>query len=487
MLSKNEIYLNKRRRVVVDRGSGGSTVAMLASLLKDVGSLGFVFSPCLLDRLWSLSSAELAVWYKATVAILRPMVGAHRKYKPMYPNFPSQVMEASEAELFFNAITHYFGSCVSDLVGDPGMVVLPNYERLDRDPLDEFEGGEHKVIDLGSEEDFRLIFTRLCAANSSLPETDKEILDWFFKEYGDDIQDMIPDVIPQKETLAMLCGLAIEHCSDPGFMVRHLKTATDVLRVAVVTSDGDVSLAKPTKFRRFKRVERRFFLAALEGCDAITEDMLSRKEPWKRLARELRPGDYAKRFPDTFKAFDVVCNDEIFITFGSHVEQLLALKDWLNASRVLMARPGVFARRLDHLLRLGGSDGVVKGFLSVADRVSTPVLLQVYNHFKNRGVVGRRTFFPKGNVAKMQVSENPLSILPAAQPEAIASGVRKVLVNRFRKLSPLGKVWVDDRLKTQVVPFAMRSASKSLRTIARGSRMPLPAGSTVRLVEEWHR
>jgi hypothetical protein len=68
---------------------------------------------------------------------------------------------------------------------------------------------------------------------------------------------------------------------------------------------------------------------------------------------------------------------------------------------------------------------------------------------------------------------------------AVASGVRKVLVDRFRSLPPLGKVWVDDRLKSFPVPFAQRSASKSLRTVARGSQLDLPQGNTIRFFLWW--
>src|SRR5262249_61413212 len=105
------------------------------------------------------------------------------------------------------------------------------------------------------------------------------------------------------------------------------KPAAVVLRVAVVMSGGDVSLATPGKFRRFKRTERRFLLDALEAIPAITEDMLRRPEVWKRLGRELRPGDYASRYPKTLKAFDVVRNDEAFETFNSKVEACLIRHD----------------------------------------------------------------------------------------------------------------------------------------------------------------
>ena len=36
------------------------------------------------------------------------MVGANVEYRPMYPNFPKQVVEASDCELLVYALTHYW-------------------------------------------------------------------------------------------------------------------------------------------------------------------------------------------------------------------------------------------------------------------------------------------------------------------------------------------------------------------------------------------
>src|SRR5262249_17683404 len=164
------------------------------------------------------------------------------------------------------------------------------------------------------------------------------------------------------------------------------KPAAVVLRVAVAMSGGDVSLATPGKLRRFKRTERRFLLDAMEAISAVTEDMLRRPEVWKRLGRELRPGDYAKRYPKTLKAFARIRNTEPFPTVKSEVAGGLHRQDVPTAPVLLKSRPGDFARRFDHLLRMSGeqADVAVTGFMEVAHRVSTPVLLQVYAHFKNR-------------------------------------------------------------------------------------------------------
>ena len=69
--------------------------------------------------------------------------------------------------------------------------------------------------------------------------------------------------------------------------------------------------------------------------------------------------------------------------------------------------------------------------------------------------------------------------------EKVVEIIHKALVGRFAKLPPLGRTFVDPDLKMQMVPFALRSASRALRTIARGSWIALPECSTLRFFVWW--
>ena len=220
-----------------------------------------------------------------------------------------------------------------------------------------------RVIDLGIESGLRADLhpaRRLQRPRCS--ESDKAIVAWFVEHYGDDLLRLLPPEIPQKETLALLAGCLLKR-SEPTYLLPHLKTATDVLRVAVVMSGGDVSLATPTKFRKFSRRERRFLLASPGGCGEITEDMLRWQGYWVRLGEILHPFEYKDRYPKVYEAFDVLRNDRPFATFNSKVEAGLTGGDLGPVIGLLRQRPGVFARRLDHLLRLGGGPDAVESFL----------------------------------------------------------------------------------------------------------------------------
>lgn len=96
-----------------------------------------------------------------------------------------------------------------------------------------------------------------------------------------------------------------------------------------------------------------------------------------------------------------------------------------------------------------------------------------------------RTFFPKGDVAKVQAIANTLPALPAGTGESVAAICEAALLERFTKLAPLGRCYLDPELADYLVPFSQRSASKSLRTLVRGSRLPLPEGKVLRFFLWW--
>jgi hypothetical protein len=385
----NAIYLRRSRKVVLKQGTGSLPDETVAAMQKNLESLGFVMSPALMDRVRTLEQDALASFYRALIKELWELVGAHRVFNPMYPDFPEQVWQMPESRLYLNAILHY-------LTNKP-----PLFAKSDRPALT--EEVELRVIDLGDREDFEKIFTRLAGAKTSLSPTDKADLVWFVSQYQEKIAPLLPSEVPSKENLAVLGAALIRHApATAGILDSHIKTATDVLRLAVALSDGDVSLASPVKFVKFTRAWRRILFAWLERAGNPVEDMLRWKQRWIRLGERLHPGDYADAFPKTYAAFKVLRNDERVPTFNSQMEAVFAAKDATGALNMLESRPGDLARRLDHLLRMApDQQAVLAKFRQTAVKVSTPVLLQMIAHFRQRdSMPDLRIFFPKGEVGK---------------------------------------------------------------------------------------
>lgn len=469
----NAIYLRRRRKVHLKAGTSSLPDNYVATLQKNLESLGFICSEALVERVRTLSIEEVGRFYRSLVEYLQPLSGAHRVFKPMYPNFPDEVMETSAAQLYWNAIAHYFTQQLPTIV--------PRLRAALAEPV------KMTAIGLGTREEVEAIFTQLVAARTSLSPQDKEDVQWFVAQYRDRIAELLPAAVPHKENLAIVGAALLQRTSlAESFLNEHLKTATDVLRVAVAMSDGDVSLAEPTKFKTFRRRERKLLLSCLERCGDPTEDMLRWAERWKRLGERLHPGDYADVFPKTYAAFRVLRDGVPFETFNGRIERALLKREVEDVVTLLSQRPGDFARRLDHVLRVGNVSAVLTAFAQVAERVSTPVLLQCLSHFLHRNEPqALRTFFPKGEVAKVQAIENRLPPLSVEASGAAITICRATLLQRFSALPSLGKCYLDPALAKFVVPFSQRSASKSLRTLVRGSRLAMPDANTLRFFLWW--
>ena len=138
----------------------------------------------------------------------------------MYPNFPKQVMDADEAELFFNAIMHYLGKMF-------GMNILPDYEEDERFPLTEFT--KLKVINLGFEDDYHAIFTNLMSSSTSCSDEDRQNIANYITKYGEKSQ--FPESIPHKEMMAFVVATCKAH-SIPLTCLTHIaKTALHCYRI----------------------------------------------------------------------------------------------------------------------------------------------------------------------------------------------------------------------------------------------------------------
>src|SRR5215207_7442583 len=135
---QHAITLRHIRAVMVPHGTGVLPPPHLATVLKNVESLGFTFSESLIARLHTQSISELFQFYTEVIPALRAIVGADVAYRPMYPNFPAQ------------------------------------------------------VIELGEEQDIRQICARLLAAKTALSAADRADVESLIAAYGDDLADLIP-------------------------------------------------------------------------------------------------------------------------------------------------------------------------------------------------------------------------------------------------------------------------------------------------------
>lgn len=483
----NEILLRRRHKICIPLGSADAFNAengrYVLAIQKNIESLGFTFSNQLIQNLMYYSPAELQMFYQDLLPVLKFLCGADVKYKPMYPNFPAQVAEASDLELFLNALLHYatFGQW------------SPEYQANDRMPL--IDNPKLTVIELSPEEPDELmqIFTNLLASKTSLSSQDRQDVQSIILSRADYFMYLPPE-IPLKENVAFVSKLIIEKAPIKSVesVQSYFSTATDVLRLITALSDGDISLAANVKFRSLKQEERRFIMDLLAGLRGnILEDLFRYRERWLRVAEILHVGEYSgkRKYSRVIKAFNSLRNEKKPLFFAGQVEEAIKSGRPNDAAKLLSKRPGEFARRLDKLLRdTNDPNEIVNAFAAVAENVSSTVLLQVRQHFRNRMVedYAHRVFFPKGQIAKVKCIPNELPHLGMSVLNAISDVCDDALVKIYKNRPALGKVYISPEFKNFVVPFSQRSASPGTKNVIRGSRLAInPDAKVIRAFIWW--
>ena len=446
----------------------------VATMLKNLEPLGFTFSKKLINSLADVSKQDLTTIYNTILPILKKLKGAHVAHKPMYPNFPTQVMDADQAELYLNAIIHYLGIVLEENV-------LPEYPKEERSPLI----GNYKlaVIEIADKDEYTKIINSLLTSSIAISEQQKAYFVDFYE--ANKTTFAVPD-IKNKEIASYVAGVLYKDKNATGLKTL-LKTPTDILRFVTALSDGDVSLAENTKFKNLKRAERRLLLNLLNGMKDLPENMVKHRNKWLRVGEILHPGDFSKQFKKIYRAFKSLRQEANIETFHSKVEAFLEEGRFDMAADLLSERPTELARRLDHLVRNAKkTTPILTLFKKTAIKVPTSVLLNIRSHFQSRTEIKpTRIFFPKGNVSKVKVIEKPLPVLDADICNKVVEIIETVLVDRFAQEKKWGNVYISEELRDINVPFALRSASTAFKTVARGSRIAIPGDKKVIRLFTW--
>ena len=471
---KNIICLQKGFICLADAGVDNRTVAMTTQA--ELMRFGYMLDQDAFQAMGKADKADIVDFHNEVIAYLRKMTGGTHTYLPFYPGFPDQVMSMPQHDLWMNQILHYMtnGKWEAPIWSAPFKVA--------------FETIKYRMISIGDEKKFLNIFHDLCSVGQSLTPQDLEVIKWFVSSK----QVLIfPEVIPFKENLCTLAGMGL---NIP------VKTTTDVLRIAVHISGGDISLpAVPKKvittkvmsgrqyqlkkvtnperdkfkFKKFTRTERKFLLGLLEKTNCDAREMKLKVQRWVRLGEILHPGEYASLYPRAVKAFNLIRDTKVVSWYGE-VDAAFK-KDYNEGLTKLSERPGEFVRRLDFLLRrnnIGTRNQALQAFYKIALKVSNKVLFEVYTHFEGRNVkTTDRSVFIKGARKKTPLPDLPA--LPAELIQNVQDTIFSALKAKFALLEPMGDCWIDPELKKIPLPTNMRSLSESLVPIIRGQRVPM--------------
>lgn len=366
---------------------------------------------------------------------------------PMYPDFPKQVAEASDAELILNALMHYTGDAL-------GIRITPEYKQEPRVSLgiDSKRVTPDTISKTADQDDVRKVAEDLLLAPTAWSNQDKDdlavLITWGFNTFGggERVEPLIKEIeetsITQRENKAWVIAHPFDgNAAEISTAVKHtVDLPSDVMRIAVIWANealdanaSNKTIATPSLFTpgmtyrtigatstadlhhpaKFKltRTQRRKIVALLAQAlnvmssdrknvelthDRISDQFARDEENWMKLSRALHIHELLKKGqadPIVVRWFDILRHGDCK-TLNSRVEDLMfkftksltaAKMDGVKSTKTMMASDD------DRLERLAN------GGLKLTTVDGKPTITVASDIMESSGLVGDSTISVYGD------------------------------------------------------------------------------------------
>ncbi|MFI6230719.1 hypothetical protein ACIBCR_25800 [Micromonospora echinospora] len=497
MLEK--LIIQKTLRVPVSTGAAGDGTPVARQLDTALLDVGFSASRALLEHVGALAPGPAMDLAVTVVTAVRELVGDHVQHNAYFIGFPDDVPDTVEfwTDRLRAAVLTGGGTATEAQLreavtsGGVNLLDLPGYGTYQHtyaellaahDALVAAAGDRVTLLRLGDTAEVEATRLYLALAGSVTPhgEADLAILGELAVACVDGPQ---PAEIPVRENRAVLNGIRLVL----GRPLVAVDTTTDVLRLACQVSDGDPSLRTPTRFRAFRRPERRMLLAALDqvvsASPAKLGDVARYAERWKRLGERLHPHEYAQ-WPHAQQVFAVARGERRVPNLAGRAEAAIRSGAVAPAASVLSAAPGLLLRSADRLLRLASAAerttvvDVVAGALGSA---SGRVLLSLREHVDNRLTPASvRMYASRSRNSWVGPDERPP--LPADLVAELSALLDAEIAARLPE--PERPLLVDPEVLDVALPLTGKAAEGGFAVLPRGSRASV-SGELLRFFTYW--
>lgn len=450
---------------LVASAEGEAYARQLDVALMDVG---FKADRSLLQTISRMPRLESDVVGSALVHSVKKIVGDHVRHNTYFRSFPKNVpdtlsfwadlMVQSGVSLPFNKVNLLALKGYGAYQHTYEEMVEAHGERLTT------SGNSLRVLTAGGslEEEGKALFALLAGTRVPLSETDMAYLKALAGRYTDPVETVIREVRATINAVRVNLGLSLD-----------VGSPTDVLRVAVALSGGDVSMATNTKFKSFPKRVRRILMAGLESVSGSHDSLamaLQHTEQWKRLGEKIHPNEF-KGHENAKAVFKTVHGQTPVRSYAARVET--AFKDGSHKGilRVLSENPGGLFRNLDRALTAG-----VKGILPVLQatvgKVSGRVLISVHEHLTNRLLATESRMF-RNRAGKAWVQDETRDVLTAREVGPILTLLECEIA---RRLPVIPNLVVDPAVRGVALPLSEKNKGTGFGTLPRGSRIQVTHG-----------
>jgi stress response protein SCP2 len=437
----------------------------------------------------ALSPKDYASWAQETFTAIRKALGGEALPNPYFIDFPKGVPKNTEKfwwELIMGA-EHPRDAAINfvltgNLLGIPGYGELRHtYEEMvARHKAHIGDGRKLSVLEPTSYEEMVYHLVREVGESTVPVSADmRDVYRQLLREV-----DLETVAVPRtKEALALFNEEAVRR----GFAhVLNVPTATDVLRLAVAMSGGDVSLQEKPRFR-FSRQERRALLFALNKANINTDDIGRRLGEFKALFHALHPFEARMKPLVTERVGEIIqraMSGNLPMSRQGRINMAMAVNDVATALPLFTA--GEMWRSADWLLRTvdeKAAKALLVAFAESAPQVAGSVLLATLQQLLNRHADSApRRFVTKSGRFHTETVDPRKPI-----KQKLVGKLALIVENEMRRRLAGVNLVVADELANVALPMSNRQTEEGFVSLPRGSRFAIPMGKQddLRLFLSW--
>ena len=471
----NGIHIAKNTTNIVNETL---SIEELATLIKKFEGYGYIFSK---ELAIAISKEERNVIIDKLKSVIKVIENfkSDKDYVVFYKNFPDEVINMSEAELYINQILHYW---IGYLPSNSENIIKEDVE-----PSKLVKATELKLID---DEIIEKLFIDLLSSNVTLSE--QYLDDVCVLTHSKSIEELenYMEYIQMKETLTTVSSYILK---KEGVLIGNFKTATDILRLIAKIS-GDELNNKHIHFAYFSRAELSQLMTKLENLQNPMPDIKRYSKPWHTFFKLYAKKINFKKYPKVRKAVDMLFGDIFYMTERGKInEQIKRLptmseEDLDNFVKEFTIFYGDYVREILSLLNKAKENQYEKlliGLENCVDKVNTRVLFQLYDRIINLKAKDKtvpRLVNSKGKWRRLRESISLSDELLNRVLQIVEDGIK----TQLKEKETLGKVYIDEDYKNIMLTTSEKDSNISLRPMTRGSRIKFnPNAEVLRFFVAW--
>ena len=454
------------------------SIEELATLIKKFEGYGYIFSKELAIAISKEERNTIIDKLKSVIKVIEDFK-SDKNYTVFYKNFPDEVINMSEVDLYINQILHYW-------IG-----YLPsNNENIIKEDVEPSKLVKARELNLIDDEMIEKLFVDLLSSNVTLSE-----------QYLDDVcvltnnksikeLEKYMEYIQMKETLTTVSSYILK---KEGVLIGNFKTATDILRLIAKISADELN-NKHIHFAYFSRTELSQLMTKLENLQNPMPDIKRYSKPWHTFFKLYAKKINFNKYPKVRKAVDMLFGDISYMTERGKInEQINRLptmseEELDNFVKEYTVFYGDYIRGILSLLNKAKENQYEKlllGLENCVTKVNTRILFQLYDRVINlqeKDKTVPRLVNSKGKWRKLRESISLSDELLNRVLQIVEDGIK----TQLKEKENLGKVYIDKSYKDIMLTTSEKDSNVSLRPMTRGSRIKFnPNAEVLRFFVAW--